>query len=100
MPYRVGRNAAVDEQIKSLAATARKLGIFKLYQDALLKIVELLTNAPLDFGDPDYHTKLPGGIICHAVHQPLLVRFAVFEDQQIVQILEIKAFSGSVFFTR
>lgn len=100
MPYRVGRNSSVNTAITSLATQAKRLGFSSLYEDALLKIHEQLTNQPLEWGDPEYRMVSVNGVVCHAVHQPLLVRFAVFEALQIVQILEIKPFPGSVFFTR
>jgi hypothetical protein len=100
MPYRVGRNRIVNEQIKVLAAAAKKLGVGQLYRDALLAIVKELTDRPLEFGDPDYRMVTKDGIYCHGVHQPLLVRYVVFETEQTVQIIEVKPFPGSVFFTR
>lgn len=98
MPYRVGRNEAVTAQIKSLALTAKKLGIGQLYWDALLAIVKDLTDRPLEFGDPDYRMAAEDGVYCHGVRQPLLVRFVIFEPEQTVQILEIKPFPGSAFY--
>jgi hypothetical protein len=100
VPYQVGRNAVVNEQIKSLAAAASTLGIRELYRDSLLKIFDELANRPLEFGDPEYRMNFVDGVICHGVLQPLLVRYAVFEAVRTVQIIEIKAFPGSVFFTR
>jgi hypothetical protein len=95
MPFMVGRNANVNDQIKALADAAAGLGLSQTFRDAVLKIVDALTNRPLEFGDPEYRTKFVDGVICHGVYQPLLVRYAVFETAQIVQILEIKAFPGS-----
>lgn len=100
MPYRVGRNHLVNEQIKVLAAAAKKLGISQMYRDALLAIVKELAERPLEFGDPDYRMATKDGIYCHGVRQPLLVRYVVFETELTVQIIEIKPFPGSVFFTR
>jgi hypothetical protein len=59
------------------------------------RIEERLRSAPLDWGDPEYNTKHPGGVVCHGLDDPLLVRFAVYEAEQAVLIIEVEPLPNS-----
>jgi hypothetical protein len=75
--------------MRELAKRAKLLRIHAAYLDSLRSMVEQLENRPLEWGDPEYRTKLPGGIVCHGITWPLIVRFAVYEARNSVIIFNI-----------
>ena len=89
MLFTVDRLPHVNQQIRTLAERAKARGLLGLYLDSLRKVVSNLEDRPLEWGDPEYHTKQPGGLVCHGTADPLLVRFVVFELQQVVVIIDI-----------
>jgi hypothetical protein len=54
-----------------------------------------LENRPLEWGDPEYHTKQPGGLVCHGIIDPLFVRFVVYEAQKVVVIINLTPLATS-----
>jgi hypothetical protein len=95
MTFKVDRMAAVDQQLQELGKRAKARRIGEAYIDALQTMMNNLANRPLEWGDPEYHTKLPGGLVCHGLAWPLCVRFAVYEALQVVIILNIEPFPRS-----
>ena len=95
MAFRIGRSAAIEQQIRDLAKLATAAGIRKIYVDALRTMVDHLANRPLEWGDPEYNLIQAGGVVCHGIIAPILVRYAVYQLEQIVQIIEIKPLSNS-----
>jgi len=93
--YRLDRVPEVNQQIRDLVAKATPLGTKQQLLDALKEIVAKLTSQPLDWGDPDYNTKKPGGQVCHAILEPLIVHYVVFESDRVVILLKIKPLPGS-----
>jgi hypothetical protein len=88
--YLVDRLPQVDDQIRSLATGAAELGLYDSYLKALNAIVAKLKAEPLTWGDPEYHTRQQGGVVCRALHPPLVVHYVVFEVECVVCILGIK----------
>ncbi len=90
MPYVIGRFAGIDDKIHVLAGKAKELGFRKAYRSALLQIMANLRTRPLEWGDPEYNTKKEGGVICHGIVHPVLVRFSVHEPEQTVLIFDVQ----------
>jgi hypothetical protein len=88
--YRVDRFPKVTEQVKSLAAKAKDLGSLKRFVSALKEIVVNLQTRPLEWGDPLYRTKKAGGIVKCGILTPLVVHYAVYEAERVVQIIDLK----------
>lgn len=89
MTFKVDRMPAVNQQIRELAERAKARRIWHAYVDALKNMIDHLANNPLDWGDPEYRTKTPGGVVCHGISWPLCVHFTVFESRQVVIISDI-----------
>ncbi len=87
--YRVDRLAVVDEQMRALAAKAAAAGIREYYLQSLHAVLERLRTQPLEWGDPDWRTQRPGGTVCHGLLGPLLVKYAVFEPDRVVLMLDL-----------
>jgi hypothetical protein len=97
MAYQVGKFAGVAEQMHTLADLATLAGLRQSYLDALKYMLERLQRDPLEWGDPLYRTQREGGVVCHAWIGPIIVRYAVFESEESVLIIEIKpAFEWSI----
>ena len=96
MKSRISHKPGVLEQVRALEGLAKKRGIEHLYADALKEIVRHLRTHPLDWGDPEYHLIHEGGVVCHRIVDPLVVRFAVYEMEEVAHILDIKALSTSL----
>jgi hypothetical protein len=87
----VDRLAVVDRQIERLVHQAKTTNA-RLELIALLRFVyKELQERPLEFGDPAYHTKKDGGVVCHRVIASIVVHFVVFEIDKVVCILKIAA---------
>jgi hypothetical protein len=95
--FRVDRVPRVDEQIQELARVAKAKGIRASYIKALKAIHRRLTLVPQEWGDPEYHTQLAGGVAYHGVYPPLLVHFIVYEASHWVCILDITPLPNSGF---
>jgi hypothetical protein len=96
MKFEVSHKAGVIEALFALEALAIKTGTEHSYRDALKQISAHFQSDPLEWGDPTYRLLHEGGIICHRIVNPLVVRFAVYEVEQKVYILEIKSASPSL----
>jgi hypothetical protein len=88
--YTVDRVPKVTEQIRQLGQRAAVLGITGELVAALHAIVRKLERKPHTWGEPIYHTQLLGGMVRQAIQSPLHVRYAVYEAQRAVLILDLK----------
>jgi hypothetical protein len=89
--YKVVHVRSVNEQIESLV---QKASLFNRRQEvvsALEVIVHNLQARPLAYGDPEYRTRHPSGLVCHAVEPPLLARFVTYEAEKVVCSLYLQA---------
>ncbi len=93
--YEINRIPSVNAQIRRLAIHATEKGRLSDFFAALKGVLTELTERPLDWGDPEYHTRKKGGIVCHGTRSPLFVQYAVFEEERLVIILKINAISGT-----
>lgn len=93
--FRLDHLSRVKEQIGQLATKAANLGILDELLDALRSVEQQLRTRPLDWGDPQFHTHKQGGRVFRALHPPLIVRYAVFEEEHVVLILDIKPLPSS-----
>jgi hypothetical protein len=90
MPYHIGHFAGIKAKIQRLAEQAQERGIRKAYLDALTEITTNLRTRPLEWGDPEYNTNKEGGVVCHGIVHPVLVRFSVHEPEQTVLIFDVQ----------
>src|SRR5262249_53287534 len=90
MKFQVSHKPGVIEQIRSLHKLAKEAGREAEYVQALEKAVKHLEAHPLEWGDPEYRLIHEGGIVCHGVIDPICVRFAVYEIEERVYILEVR----------
>jgi hypothetical protein len=89
MKFAVDRFPRVSVQIRDLAKKAKRLGFRDEYIDALRKMMDELENRPQEWGDPEYNTRKPGGVVCHGIAGPLFVRYVVYASHQVVTIINI-----------
>jgi hypothetical protein len=88
--YRVARMPHVAKQMRDLAKKAALLGIKAELIAALESLDEQLRSSPLALGNPVHRTKKRGGVVCVGVIEPISVRFAVFESEKAVFLLDVK----------
>jgi hypothetical protein len=93
--YQVDRAPLVPAQIRVLAAKAAAQGMEQEFLHALQAVVHHLQDNPVEWGDPEYRTKKSGGLVCHGIHWPLHIQYAVYEAERVVFILKIKGLPGS-----
>jgi hypothetical protein len=91
MAFRIGRVPKAVQQMQTLADQARQAGTYDEYLAALKTIYARLETDPLGWGDPEHHMKKEGGLMCHGVAKPLYVHFAVYEQEGVVIIVDIKS---------
>jgi hypothetical protein len=87
--YKVGSLAKAKQQIHELVVRAAALGYGKELAAALAEIAMVLQTAPLDWGEPQYHTVLPGGVVRHGARAGLSVSFVVYQIERIVVLLDV-----------
>ncbi len=97
MLYQVANYPGVAEQIRLLVDHAGFAGIRGIVSDAFKEMVLHLQTHPLDWGDPDYTLNTPGGVVYHAVLDPIIVRYVVFDARKIVFVKEVKPLPGLPF---
>jgi len=93
--FQVDRIPRVDEQLRELGRRAKAAGIRPQLIEALNEVTQRLATAPQDWGDPEYNTKLPGGVVYHGIYPPLILQYVVYEAQRWVCIVNVKALPGS-----
>ncbi len=62
---------------------------------ALKNVMSHLQDGPLTWGDPEFSLKHGNGVIFHGIEGPLIVRYAVYPDHNLVCIIDIRALPGS-----
>src|SRR5262245_9583127 len=88
--FLVDRLPGISEQIRHIVDRAKALGIGDSVLDVLEAVVARLETMPIEWGDPEYATKLAGGIVSHAILSPFFIQYVTFEKQRIVCILKIR----------
>ena len=89
-PFQVSNSQRVAEQTRELGQLAATRGAGALFAAAVRTIHERLESAPLEWGEPRYHLRAMGLLVCHAIHAMLHVSYAVDEARRIVYILAIE----------
>jgi hypothetical protein len=84
-----------EEQIRALLAEAAIRGELREVLAALRATARELKTRPQDWGDPVHRTHKEGGVVYHRIFSPLLVRYAVFESEKVVWLLNVRAMPGS-----
>lgn len=87
--YQVARLPRVTQQMRALTKRAKVLGIKTALLEAFESLDRQLQRAPLSLGNPVHTTKKRGGIVCVAIVEPISIRFAVYEDERAVILLDI-----------
>jgi hypothetical protein len=94
-PYKVDPTGPANQQIRQLVAKAEEQGTRTSVLATLAAIVRQLRTRPLEWGDPLYHTRLEGGLVCRGLEEPLIALYAVFESRKLVWLLDVRAISKS-----
>jgi hypothetical protein len=85
-----GQTALAIKQLKQLA---EQLGMGSHVRTALKKIAHRLRTDPLNFGEMVKHLPNLRLLVHHAVVYPLVLRFAVHEEQPIVYLMSVRLVS-------
>jgi hypothetical protein len=93
--YTIQQPTAVIRAIHELGKKAARAGITKKFVEALKTIMAKLATEPLTWGEPRYHPKKKGSVVCQAVCKPLSIHYVVFEVERAVVILTIVGFPGT-----
>jgi hypothetical protein len=92
--YRVEPVPVAERQIAKLLQRAAQLGTMAEVIGTLRGIIRKLESQPGTWGDPQYHTHLPGGVVLRGFLKPLVVKYALFEKDRAVLLLEVWALPG------
>jgi hypothetical protein len=90
MKFAISHKHGVIAQIHALQVRAKQADIEAAYVGALKQIIRHLQTHPLEWGDPEYRQKHEGSVVCHGIVEMLFVRFAVYEIEEKVHILDIR----------
>ncbi len=84
--YRVTISAATKAVFDQLHVEAIEAGIGSQFVAAFRQIAARLRDDPLTFGEPRYRLPALRLLVCEGMIAPLVVNFAVHEDQPLVFI--------------
>jgi hypothetical protein len=93
-PYRVELLHTARARIKQCGEQAIRLGIVREYAATLRTIIENLSLAPLNWGDPIRDYKSAKLHLYRRVFGQILTEYAVHEKERIVYIKEYKPVFG------
>lgn len=93
--FDVSQLATVTRQIRELGKVAFRRELRAEFVAALNTMYLNLRNNPVEWGEPRFHPKKEGSLVCDGVAPPLLVNYVVFEVERKVMILSVKAFPNS-----
>src|SRR5271166_1326623 len=94
-PYRVDPTGHAKQQMTAFAYKAAAGTQRQQVVAALRAIFQHLETRPLEWGDPLYHTRLEGGLVCRGLEEPLIAHYAVFESRKLVWLLDVRAVPSS-----
>jgi hypothetical protein len=94
-PYHVEPVGPAKEQMRRLIQKGASLNRKQEVVDALNVIIRRLRTQPLEWGDPEYRTRHPGGMVVRGAKDPVFVRYAVYEDEKAVLLLKVQAMPRS-----
>lgn len=93
--FDVRQLSSVTRQVCDLGKVAIRRGAREEFAAAIYTTYFSLRKHPLEWGDPKFHPKKEGSVVCNGVAPPLLVNYVVFEIERKVVILSVKAFPNS-----
>src|SRR4051812_26137136 len=93
--YRLEPTGPADEQIHTLLAKAVTSGELREVLAALRAIARQLKTRPQDWGDPVHGTHKEGGLVYRGIKSPLIVRYAAYEPEKVVWLLDVRALPDS-----
>lgn len=91
--YRVVLSRKDKSLLQKRHLEAIKAGTGERFLTAYRKIIERLRQAPLDFGEPLYRLPVLRLLVRQAMISPLVVDYAVHEEQPLVFIRGFKVLS-------
>jgi hypothetical protein len=89
--YRVDPTGPAKQQMRDLLAKAVARNEGEKVRGALEAIVSELETQPHGWGDPLHRTRKEGGQVYRGIKPPLVVRYAVFEPEKVVWLLDVRA---------
>jgi hypothetical protein len=92
--YRVEPVTGAEAQMVKLLQRAAQLDRTAKVVAALRAIVRVLETQPSGWGDPLYKTHLHGGLVLRGVQRPLVAKYALFEQDRAVLLLDVRALPG------
>jgi hypothetical protein len=92
-PHVVRMSAQTRDSVLALHREALEAGTGQQFLVAFRRIVDRLRGDPRDFGEPLYRLAALHMVVRQAVILPLVVDFAVHEDQPLVLIRGFKVLS-------
>jgi hypothetical protein len=78
-----------------LAEKASKAGSLKQLKEALRFVAGQLHNSPRDWGDPLRDTKKKDGVVCRGIRSPVIVQYAVYDNERVVIVLDVLPYPGT-----
>lgn len=93
-PYQVAFLQSARKRVQRCAEAATRLGIAKDYAATLRFVVDRLSQAPIEWGEPRRKLRAAALLLCDRVHDRLLVEYAVHEEQRIVFVRDCKPVLG------
>src|SRR5262245_27881984 len=91
--YKLRHLPKVAQEIVELTSIADAGGRKVAFLAALQELFTRLQTEPSVCGDPEYNLHKPGACVYHAIVDPALVRYAVFEHEQTVLITQVSLLS-------
>ena len=88
--YKLRHLPSVTDEIKSIANDLALHGRKAEFLSAMTAVVAKLQKEPTVWGDPEYNLHHPGGCIYHGIMKPVIVKYAVFEHEKTVLLLNVR----------
>ena len=94
-PYRLVELPAAMDALRKLRDKAIDLGIVESLLGALATIATRLRKDPAVAGEMLFHLKKEDSCVYRMACNPVFVRYAVYETQRVVMVLEFMAMPSS-----
>jgi hypothetical protein len=94
MAYKVDFAEVIRQRLLELEALATQAGQQAAFLAALRQLAQELQARPLTFGELLYHLPGTGRPVFLGAVSPLVVRYAVAEDQQLAWIVKVDLLPG------
>jgi hypothetical protein len=94
-PYRVTPLPSAAKQIRELGERAKVQGTLHSFVHLLNGAMNYLRMRPLEWGEPTYHPKKPGSVVCQSAIGGLFFEYVVYDPERVVIILSVIPMAGS-----